>query len=218
MSAIAFFDVDKTLLAVNSTSLWIRRELREGRVRRGVALRAAAWTLLYEMGFARLEKVIEDGVRSLAGDLEQDMVRRVEAFFHEELKGALRPLAYRAIDRHRRVGDQIALLTSSSNYLVQHVAREVDADHVLSNAFETDDLGRFTGLPVRPLCFGPGKLTYAQRLAAQIGTELDACTFYTDSYADLPVLERVGHPVAVHPDPRLHRVALRRGWPIEVWH
>ncbi|MEL7370849.1 MAG: HAD-IB family hydrolase, partial [Myxococcota bacterium] len=39
----------------------------------------------------------------------------------------------------------------------------------------------------------------------------------TDSMSDLPMMEAVGHPVAVNPDPRLRRTAKDRGWPIVDW-
>lgn len=214
---IAFFDVDKTVLSVNSARLWVKREVRTGRLSKALAAKAAVWLILYELGFARIEKVIEDAVRTLEGQDEAELVSRVEIFFEEEVRAQIRPGALRAVKRHRTRGDAIALLTSSSNYLGHHVAEAVGAEHLLSNAFETDTSGRFTGTPVFPLCFGPGKLVHAEKLAETLGCELSGCTFYTDSFSDVPVLERVGYPVAVHPDPRLRRAALKKGWPIEVW-
>jgi hypothetical protein len=65
--------------------------------------------------------------------------------------------------------------------------------------------------------FGPGKRTHAERYSQEAGVPLSACAFYTDSYSDLPVLEVVGRPVAVHPDHRLRREAARRGWPVVDW-
>jgi phosphoserine phosphatase len=70
---------------------------------------------------------------------------------------------------------------------------------------------------VGSLCFGAGKLGYAEAYARERGVSLSDCWFYTDSYSDLPVLERMGHPVMVNPDPRLRREAERRGWPVEWW-
>ena len=217
MPRIAFFDLDKTLIAVNSATLWVRREIKDGRISLWGAARAAYWTFLYELGFARIERAIEDGIRTLTGQPESDMVERVRSFFEEEARALLRPGAERAVQRHLQAGDQVALLTSSSCYLGGHFADLLGASHTLANRFEVDDRGRFTGEPVKPLCYGPGKVHYAQRLADELGADLSDCAFYTDSYADVPVLERVGHPVAVHPDPRLTRVATQRGWPIEVW-
>ena len=217
VAGIAFFDVDKTLLGVNSARLWVQRELRTGRLSRALAAKAAGWTLLYELGFARIEKALEEAVSTLTGQDESELIDRVAKFFDEEVAERFRPGARQAVERHRSAGDTIALLTSSSKYLGEHVARAVGAEHVLSTVFETDENGRFTGAPVLPICYGPGKLTHAERLAGQLGVSLTDCSFYTDSYSDLPVMERVGRPVAVHPDPRLRRTALKRGWPIETW-
>ena len=66
---------------------------------------------------------------------------------------------------------------------------------------------------VRPVCYGDGKIFWAERLAGTLGLDLARSYFYTDSITDLPVLERVGEPRIVNPDPRLGRVATRRGWP-----
>ncbi|MEL6185401.1 MAG: HAD family phosphatase [Myxococcota bacterium] len=217
MDGIAFFDVDKTLLDINSAKLWVRREVSTGRLSRFLALKAVGWVLAYELGFARVEKAIEEAVQTLSGQEESDLEQRVAAFYAEEVATRVRPGARDAVARHRAQGDAIALLTSASRYLGQHVKSAVEADHLLCNDFETDDQGRFTGRPVMPLCYGPGKLAYAQKLARELGARLEDCAFYTDSFSDLPVMEKVGHPVAVHPDPRLKRAALRRGWPIELW-
>jgi phosphoserine phosphatase len=42
-------------------------------------------------------------------------------------------------------------------------------------------------------------------------------TFYTDSISDLPMLEAVGAPRVVNPDPRLRLLAARRRYPVESW-
>jgi phosphoserine phosphatase len=68
-----------------------------------------------------------------------------------------------------------------------------------------------------PFCYGPGKVQRAERWAAEHGVELEQSYFYTDSLSDLPMLERVGQPRIVNPDPRLRREANRRGWPILDW-
>jgi phosphoserine phosphatase len=67
------------------------------------------------------------------------------------------------------------------------------------------------------LCFGKGKVEHARVVADKLGISLADCSFYTDSASDLPMLEAVGRPVVVDPDPRLRRIAARRGWPIQSW-
>ena len=82
---------------------------------------------------------------------------------------------------------------------------------------EQQDNGFLTGRLAGQVCYGDGKIVRARRLLEELGGSLEAATFYSDSITDLPLLERVGTPVAVCPDRRLSRVATRRGWRIEDW-
>jgi HAD superfamily hydrolase (TIGR01490 family) len=217
MGAIAFFDFDETLIAGNSGNLWIRRELRAGHINRVQFLRAAAWMARYKLGWASMDDALRTAIGSLRGQSEQELRARTQAFYEEELRTLYRSGARPAVERHRQQGDAVALLTASSLYLSELVARELGLDAVLCNRFELDETGVHTGRPVGRLCFGAGKIGYAEAYAAERGVSLTDCTFYTDSYSDLPVLDRVGHPVVVNPDRRLRREAERRGWPIQWW-
>ena len=216
MGAIAFFDVDKTLLSVNSATLWLRRELRHGHLTRAQVLRASVWVGLYGLGFAKMEDVLGRAVQSLDGKTERDVVLRTLAFWREEVRATIRPGARDAIAKHKADGDLVFLLTSSSNYLSAPIADELSLDGFLANRFVVDD-GVFTGTFYEPLCFGHGKVAHARVAAEKLNVALAECTFYTDSFSDLPMMEAVGRPVAVHPDPRLRRAAAKRGWPILDW-
>jgi putative phosphoserine phosphatase/1-acylglycerol-3-phosphate O-acyltransferase len=105
------------------------------------------------------------------------------------------------------------LLTSATRYLAGPLAADLGIDHMLVTQLTVEN-GRFTGEAVRPVCYGEGKTYWAERFAAAHGIDLARSYFYTDSITDLPVLERVGEPRIVNPDPRLGRLAARRGWPI----
>jgi putative phosphoserine phosphatase/1-acylglycerol-3-phosphate O-acyltransferase len=117
------------------------------------------------------------------------------------------------VEAHRRVGHVIAVLTSATRYLAEPLAADLGIEHVIVTQLVVDG-GRFTGEVVRPICYGPGKIYWAERFATAHGVDLGRSWFYTDSITDLPVLERVGHPRVVNPDPRLRRAAQRRGWPV----
>ena len=217
MPAIAFFDFDETLIVGNSGQLWIRRELREGNISHRQFLRAAVWMLRYKVGWASMDDAIRTAIGSLRGQSEQALRARTRAFYETEVRMLYRTGARPALERHRARGDGVVLLTASSLYLSELVAAELGFDDVLCNRFEVDDAGAHTGRPVGSLCFGAGKLEYAEAYSRERGVSLADCWFYTDSYSDLPVLERMGHPVVVNPDPRLRREAERRGWPVEWW-
>lgn len=216
MARIAFFDVDKTILRVNSASLWVQREMRAGNMRRRDAARAAFWLGLYHLGYANLDALIGEAVRTLKGKRERDVIDRTMEFYKEEIAATVKPQAQAAIDAHKKNGDLVFLLTSSSNYLMAPLSDQLQIDGFLANRFVSVD-GYFTGDAHAPLCFGPGKVDHAQVVADKVGVSLRDCAFYTDSASDLPMLEVVGEPVAVDPDPWLRHVAARRGWRIERW-
>ena len=215
--AIAFFDLDKTLLAVNSGSLWIRRELALGHITRVQAMRATLWLARYHMGFVPMQDALVQAMSHLQGTDEQPIRERTIRFYEELVRSQYRPGALRAVEEHRSAGDRLVLLTSSSGYMAELVARDLGLDAILCNRLEVDAAGCYTGRPLGEVCFGEGKRSHAQAHAAEAGVPLSACAFYTDSYSDLPVMEVVGRPVAVHPDRRLRREALRRGWPVVDW-
>ncbi len=78
--------------------------------------------------------------------------------------------------------------------------------------------GVYTGDLAGPFCYGPGKVDAIREMAGWEGFDLSRCYGYSDSASDLPMLEAVGHPVAVNPDKALAEVASVRGWPVVVFH
>jgi len=125
------------------------------------------------------------------------------------------PEAQRWLDAHRKRGHRVAMITASPAYTATALAEflEIPDEDVMATRFEVRN-GRFTGLMLEPMVIGPGKLAAAQAYAARHDIDLGASFFYTDSIADLALLEQVGHPVAVNPDRPLLKVAEERGWDI----
>jgi HAD superfamily hydrolase (TIGR01490 family) len=212
----AFFDLDRTLLRVNSARKWVEYERREGRIGRLQVAQAALWLLCYKFGVVDMDAAIGRAVATLKGVLEDEVARRTHRWYDEHIAETILSQAREMVEHHRRQGHHLVLLTSSSPYISEKVQLELELDHFLCTRFEVVD-GRFTGRPVLPLCYGPGKVLQARAWAATAGVELEQSYFYTDSLTDLPMLEAVGHPRVVNPDPRLRRLARRRGWPVEDW-
>jgi len=216
MRGAAFFDLDGTLLTVNSARLWLRRERSLGRL----TIRQVAWAGvqlgLYRVGVIDMEAALRGALATLR-DVEEERIRaETRAWWEEDVRPWVAPGARAVLDRHRRAGEPLVLLTSSSRYAAENARAEFGLDDVLFQVYEVV-AGRFTGEPVRPICFGAGKVEAAKAWAARNGVDLAASSFYTDSYTDLPMLEQVGRPNAVLPDARLGRVARARGWPLLDW-
>jgi HAD superfamily hydrolase (TIGR01490 family) len=217
MPCVAFFDLDKTLISRNSASLWIRFELAAGRVTRWQAMQALAYLVRYSLGAADMSDAIRRSVTAIAGQPEAELRERARIFYDQFILGLYRPGARAAIGAHRAAGDRLVLLTSSSNYMSEMVCRDLGLDDYVCNHLEVDADGRYTGRAIEPLCFGAGKVQLAARYVERLNLSLADSTFYSDSLSDLPMLEAVGRPVAVHPDPRLRRLAKQRGWELVDW-
>jgi HAD superfamily hydrolase (TIGR01490 family) len=215
--AIAFFDLDRTLLGCNSAVPWLLDEVRRGHLGLLGALRAIAALARYRLGDGGVESALVWNVSRSAGRDARETERYMSGWYERVLRGRMRPGGLAALRDHRARGERCVLLTSGTQHLSAIVARDLGLDDVVCTVAEIDGSGRFTGRVVGRPCFGPGKAMAAERHAAAAAVPLSRCTFYTDAAADLPTLEVVGHPVVVNPDPRLGRIARARGWPVVDW-
>ena len=213
---IAFFDLDKTILAVNSATLVFRRMRRDGKLGWVGAVASSLSFFLYGLGLRGAEDLIRAGAAASRGHRPEEIMAWYRVLWAEEVRQTIRPGARRAIEEHRRLGERVVLITSSTEFIAQLALEELQLDAALSPRLHVSE-GRFVGTAEEPLCAGAGKVAHARRAAEQVGTRLEDCTFYTDSYSDLPLLEVVTKPVAVAPDQRLRRLAIARGWPIVDW-
>ena len=211
----AFFDMDNTLLRVETGMSWVRFLYRRGELPPGMVAKAVYWQVLYRLAVLDMEAVFTRLVADLRGDSEAEMIAKCDIWYRDHVAPEVAPAARVAIAHHRAAGDLIVLATGSTQYAAHPVARGVGIEHVLSSELEVAD-GIFTGRPAA-FCFGQHKVTLAERWAAQHGVDLAASTFYSDSYNDLPMLERVGTAIAVNADARLRRHARRKGWSAPRW-
>lgn len=117
------------------------------------------------------------------------------------------------IDLHTEAGRDTYLVTASPIEIVASLSEELGLTGAIATVAETVD-GVYTGELSEPFCYGPSKADAIRRVAEREGYDLDLCYAYSDSLSDLPMLEAVGHPVAVNPDSGLEAVARTRGWPI----
>ena len=213
MAIAAFFDIDGTLIAKNSGPLYMKFLRRRGEIRRRDALRTFYFYLRYRLNLLDIEVAVERSSRWIRGRSEQDVLEHCRLWYRDMVRQYLVPEMVRRVGEHREQGHVVALLSSTTPYLATPLAEELGIEHLLVSRLVVEG-GRFTGEVHRPLCYGAGKLHWARRFAGERGIDLGASFFYTDSATDLPVLDVVGHPRPVNPDPILRRVAHRRGWKV----
>lgn len=205
--------MDKTLLRKSSGVEYVKylakRRQISPRELVGVLLISAQYTfnlLDFPKAMARLSRRVRGGDAVATKAL-------CDRWFAEELVREIAPKAVERARLHAGQGDDVIVLSASTQFAVEPVASHLGLEYRCTELEVVDD--RLTGAVVGEPCYGEGKLIWARRLAAARMIDLSACTFYTDSYSDRALLEAVGRPVAVNPDPKLLALARSRGWQIE---
>jgi HAD superfamily hydrolase (TIGR01490 family) len=213
----AFFDVDHTLIACNSARKWIEYLWRNDKISITAALRSVWWLVKYRLSVLDYEQVTAEVVRDYAGQSVEELCAEVGAWFHEDVEPTICVEGRERVEWHRTQGHMLVLLTSGTFFSVEPLQRILDIPHLVCTQLEVVE-GKLTGKYFPPSCFGPGKLRAGLAFAQEHGVDLDHSYFYTDSYSDLPMLERVGYPRIVNPDPRLKHWATQNEVEWELWH
>jgi len=211
----AFFDMDHTVLQLDTGVSYMKFSYRRGELAIKGLAEAVFWSLQYKLAILDLEALATKLCARGAGDSEEALIRKHRLWFESIARPAIAPEARKAIAEHRRRGDMIVLCTGAAQFPANELATALDIEHVLSSRAEVVD-GRFTG-KVESYCFGQHKLVRTEAFADVHNIDLDDSWFYSDSYNDLPLMNRVGTAIAVNPDARLRRHAWRRGWRTESW-
>lgn len=210
----AFFDFDGTLIAGFSVASFVQRRILSGNMSAGQMFMqlVAAWQ--YGLGMAGFAEVLARSARTLAGSSAADLEDAAREVYEKDLSGNVYPESRALIAAHRAKGHTIVIVSSATQYQVQHVAEELGVEHVLCTELEVvDDV--LTGEIVPPICYGAGKLEAARRFAREYGISLGKSFFYTDGGEDIPLLEAVKYPRPINPDRRLSSRAEAEGWPVQ---
>ena len=212
--AAAFFDLDKTVIAKSSTLAFVRPLHTAGLLKHRTLLKAAVAQAVYRTIGAdqlQLDRVRDQLIRLTKG-WKADRIRRlVQETVDEVISPVVYAEALALIEQHRREGREIVIVSVSPEEVVRPLAGYLGVDNVIATRPAVDNEGCYTG----SLAFyanGHGKAEAICRLMKERDLDLERCYAYSDSHADLPMLELVGHPVAVNPDRVLKQTATERGW------
>jgi HAD superfamily hydrolase (TIGR01490 family) len=214
---LALFDLDNTLLSGDSDYEWAQFLIERGVLDRSeYEARNDRFFRQYKEGRLDIHEFLDFQLAPLARHPREQLDRWHAEFMRAKVKPIIRAKAKELVRRHLAQGHLCAIITSTNAFITAPIAREFGVEHLLATELETRD-GRFTGKPSGTPSFRQGKVT---RLAEWLGANgqtlasFQASWFYSDSHNDLPLLERVTHPVAVDPDEVLRSEALARGWQV----
>jgi HAD superfamily hydrolase (TIGR01490 family) len=209
--AVAFVDVDGTLLAQTTTYLFARILRRRGLIKRSFVLRALYHGLQHRFGRLDYGRLVTFGLQSIA----RIPIVELERIAYDNFVEFVRPRLYEGVVEHftglRRAGTAVVLVSSSPGLVIQPLSLYLGCTDTITTPVVIER-GQLVGIGDGPPCYGEGKLHWAEAWAAAHGIAMDDSVAYADNWSDRALLERAGTAVVVHPHRRLYRLARRRGW------
>lgn len=212
---LALFDLDHTLLPIDSDYSW------------GVFTQKIGW--VDPVDFSRQNDAfyadyqagtldIHDYVRFATQAFRSRPLSEAQAahaqFMREVVTPAIRPQALALLQKHRAAGDKLIIITATNEFVTRPIAQALGVSELIAVELERDAQGRYSGEIAGVASMREGKVQRLQQWLHARGLDWDRVdtTFYSDSRNDIPLLERVNHPVATNADDTLRAVALARGW------
>jgi HAD superfamily hydrolase (TIGR01490 family) len=217
-NAAAFFDLDRTLISGSSTyyfgiAAW-RANLLPGRDLVTDLVQAVSFKLFGATD--ERSASIRDRILQAVEGVDQATLEALNEEIVPRMLERVRPESRSLIDMHHDAGRECWIVSASPQGMVDPLAAALGMAGGIGTQPEIVD-GRYTGRLDGPFVYGEGKAEAIGKLAAERGYDLRLCYAYSDSASDLPMMEMVGHPVAVNPDGGLQAVAHQRGWPTVIF-
>ncbi|MBQ5939363.1 HAD family phosphatase [Massilia sp. AB1] len=217
MKNLTIFDLDHTLLPIDSDYEWGEFLVRVG------AVDEAAFRQRNDEFFAQYQAGVLDPVEYLEfalGTLASFPRERLDAlraqYMREVIEPAILPQAVKLVRDHIDAGDLVAIITATNHYITAPIARAFGVEHHIAAMPEVDAQGRLTGKLAGTPTSGAGKIHHMHAWLERMGRPFESFErshFYSDSHNDLPLLSVVSHPIATNPSSALASHAQAQGWP-----
>ena len=207
---VAYFDLDRTLIDGYSLTALAFQQIFEGDMSLKRFVNLASVFLSYGLGRKCYNEILQATVDDITGMAESDLYALGRRAFDHRLADWTYREGLDLIEAHKQRGHYVVLVTSATKYQALPIAEVLGIDHMRCTEIEIV-AGKVAG-GVNP-CYGEGKVSAAIDFAHSVGATLADAYFYTDSQDDLPLLEKVGHPIVVNGKSKLAKISQDRGWP-----
>lgn len=209
---LAIFDLDNTLLGGDSDHAWGEFLVGEGLVDANEHLRRNdAFYADYENGSLDIDAYLRFVLSTVVGKSPSEIAPLLQRFVEKVVEPLRLPRADALLEAHRSKGDQLLIITATSEFITRPIADLLGVDELLASQAEIIQ-GRFSGAPAGTPCFQHGKVERLQAWLKNREFLLEQACFYSDSHNDIPLLANVGEAIAVDPDDKLRAHARQQGW------
>jgi HAD superfamily hydrolase (TIGR01490 family) len=213
---LALFDLDNTILAGDSDYNWSRFLIQEGYLDGAIhAEKNEKFYADYKAGTLDIYAFVEFQFKPLARNPKTVLNQLLKKYVEEVIKPMITEKARALVKSHQDEGDLIIVITATNSFITKPIAELFGIENLIGTDPEEKE-GEFTGKVSGLPSFKEGKVT---RLEAWLkGKNLSLASFeksyfYSDSHNDLPLMQKVTHPVAVDSDDVLSEYAKSKGWP-----
>lgn len=215
---LALFDLDHTLLPIDSDHAWgeytVERGWRDAAVFKA---RNDAFYENYKIGKLDPEEYLLFATEAIRERGATESIALRADYIRAIIEKSIKKPALDLLAKHRATGDEILLVTATNEFVTEPIAQLFGIEHLIAVQLEKGANGWYTGRWTGTPSFKEGKVERVRQWLQARGKTWDDVThstFYSDSMNDLPLLEKVDEPVATNPDPRLRALATERGWKI----
>jgi HAD superfamily hydrolase (TIGR01490 family) len=213
---LALFDLDNTILAGDSDYNWSRFLIQEGYLDGAIhAEKNEKFYADYKAGTLDIYAFVEFQFKPLARNPRSILNQLLKKYVEEVIKPMITEKAYALVRKHREEGDLLMVITATNSFITKPIAALFGIENLIGTDPEEKE-GEFTGKVSGLPSFKEGKVT---RLEAWLKNknlslaDFKKSYFYSDSHNDLPLMQKVTHPVAVDSDDILTEYANAKGWP-----
>lgn len=213
---VAFYDLDMTILSTSSGKLFIKYLFQKGLISSLDLITGMYISLMHRAGFIHSDAIIRKWVARFSGWSEESMEAMSRDWFLHMVKPTIRDDAAESIHWHNSNGAKTIILSAATRFICEPVQHTLHMDDSICTELDIQK-GFFTGKITGEYNHGEEKLQRASDYCNEKGYDLRSAYYYADSISDLPVLEKVQHPMCVTPDRLLRKTANKRGWKILDW-
>ena len=214
---LALFDLDHTLLPLDSDHGWGEFSIAIGWCdREEFGRQNDAFFDDYLAGRLNIPDYVRFATAAVVQRGEAEATAAHQRFMDEVIRPAIKPAALALVQQHLDAGDTVVITSATNEFVTRPIAQAFGVQHLLATELVRDGSGWFTGEIAGTPNMREGKVVRMTEWLTQRGLRWEdvEATFYSDSMSDVPLLEKVDHPVATNPDARLRALAEERGWRI----
>jgi HAD superfamily hydrolase (TIGR01490 family) len=215
---LALFDLDHTLLPIDSDHAWGDYTVERGwRDAAAFKARNDAFYESYKIGKLDPEEYLMFATEAIRQRGATESIALRHDYMSAVIEKNIKKPALDLIERHRVAGDEILMVTATNEFVTELIAKRFGIEHLIAVQLETGADGWYTGRWRGTPSYKEGKVERVRQWLAERGkswADVSHSTFYSDSMNDLPLLEHVSEPIATNPDPRLRALAIERGWKV----